>query len=261
MILKTGLALLGLVLAAAAYSLIRRFADREMQSWAGPVASAVAWGGIDFAFDPPWWVTLAGFVLVCVVIHYFLRSKLRDKAWQVNRVEVPRAHLTLRRVPDPSDRHVALWTSAPEKDGAQQERPPLNIALSFVGETEDEYEVVLWAQSPRELPGALLAHHSSAVGDFKVLLDSDPVTGILGQPAWLCVRASPSDYAFRVLDIKTVSLLIDIVNFRSAEREVYLYFQGHKMGIGSTRVFGEGELRRLLPLAAEIFLRGWDTIE
>ena len=261
MILKTGLALLGLVLAAAAYCLIRRLADREMQSWAGPVASAVAWGGIDFAYDPPWWVTLVGFVIVCVVIHYFLRSKLRDKAWQVDKVEVPRAGLSLRRVPDPSNRYVALWTSAPAIDGTPQARPPLNIALSFVGETEDEYEVVLWAQTPREMPGSFLAHYGGAVGDFKVLLDTEPVTGILGQPTWLCVRASPSDYAFRLLDFKTLSVVIDIINFRSAEREVYIYLQGHKMGIGSTRVFGEGELRRLLPLAAELFLRGWDSIE
>jgi len=261
MILKIALALLSLAAAAAAYALIRRLADREMQSWAGPAASAVAWGGIDFAFDLPWWVTVVGFVLVCVVIHYILRSKLEEKASKVDRVDVPRSGLVMRRVPDPSNRHVALWTSAPEKDGEPQAGPPLNIALSFVGETEDEYEVVLWAQTPRELPGAFLAHHGSAVGDFKVLLDTEPVTGIMGQPLWLCVRASPSDYAFRLLDFRTLSIVIDIVNFRSAEREVYIYFQGHKMGIGSTRVFGEGELRRLLALAAELFVRGRDSIE
>ncbi|MBI5244697.1 MAG: hypothetical protein HY922_13595 [Elusimicrobia bacterium] len=272
MILQHALAVLSLAAAAAAYFLIRRFADRELQSWAGPTASALAWGGLDYAYDLPWWVIIIGFVIVCVVIHYGLRSKLQNKANKIERVEVPQAGLTLRRIPDPSNRHVALWTSAPELDeppssGEENGRPartaapwprpsqppPLVIALSFTGETEDEYEVVLWSQTPAELPGAFLAYHSNAVGDFRALLDTEPVTGIMGLPVWLCVRASPSDYAFHLLDYKTLSLLIDIINFRSAERDIYVYFQGRKLGIGSTRVFGESELRKILGLSAELF--------
>lgn len=237
-------ALLGLAAAGAAYFLLLRFGGRGWRSWAGPAASAIAWWAIDSAYGPPWWVTLAGFLGVCVLIHRFVRGRQEVEARRVDSVEVSSLKMTLRRVQ--SGKHVGVWASEPRG---------LDLTLDFVGAAEDQYEVILWTTAEKGLPGALLVHHYDAPKDVQGLLKAGLVGGLPGLPGWMCVRGEPADCAFDLLDARTLDLLVGILGLRSRGREVYAFFQGRGLHIASTGVFTEGELRRLLALAAELFQR------
>ncbi|HAH05573.1 MAG TPA: hypothetical protein DCM05_03455 [Elusimicrobia bacterium] len=239
------IALLGLVGAGMAYALLRRCGGQGRRSWAAPAASAVAWGAIDFAYAPPWWVVLAGFLGVCVAIQHLFRSRQGGSAARIAAVAVPGLGMTLRSAP--GGKHIGAWASDPPED------PPFVLTLDFVGATEDQYEVVLWAPLGKGPPAELLVHHYDAPKDVQGLLKSDPVGGLPGQPGWMSVRAEPADYAFELLDPKTLELLIGILDFRSRDREVYVFFQDKTLHVAATAVFGEGELRRLLELAAAFF--------
>ena len=239
--------------------------DREARSWALPAAVAVLAGGIGYAFYLPGWLTAGLFLLILFLLHRSVRGRLERAAKGLARVEVPEIGVVLQREADPGKEAVAVWTGVPRKDrsvvtaGSVPAAPEAGLALrlSFRGETEDAYSVVLESESARFVYGVMVCHHAAAPPRYedKVLAEAEPLSDLPGLTPDIVVRAVPADYAFTLLDLRTLTSVAEIIALRGASREVYLTVSGPRMRVASDRVFSKGELERLLQAAAAVALR------
>lgn len=260
------------VLAAAVVGvLLHTYGGKEYRSWAVPVAGALLFGGVGYAYDLPDWAVIGGFLVTPFIFHRTVRSKLDKACRRLPRVEVPDEGLALKRIPDPSGKHVAVWMSSPMEEAPLEKRlfpteqtqgqergglaqAPLIIALDFIGEKDDEYEVVLWTEASKHLPGELVLHHRDSEGEIRSQLSSrNPITGIEGLSYEIEARAFPDEYAFRVLDMRGVSAVAELYSMRTEDREIFVHALEKKVRIVSTAAFTQEELGRLLKTAAVFF--------
>ncbi|MEK7657457.1 MAG: hypothetical protein AAB412_06845 [Elusimicrobiota bacterium] len=262
---------LTVLVAAAVGALIHAYGGKEYRSWAVPVTGALLFGGVGYAYDLPDWAVIGGFLITPFVFHRTVRSRLDKAARRLPRVELPEEGLTLKRIPDPSGKHVAVWMSVPGEEAPREKglfptekaigeegglaQAPLIIALDFIGEKDDEYEVVLWTEAPKHLPGELVLHHRDSQGELRSRLSSqNPITGIDGLPFEIEARAFPDEYAFRVLDLRGVSAVAELYSLRTEDREIFVHSLEKSIRVVSTAAFSEEELLRLLK-AASVFFR------
>lgn len=241
---------------------LQAYGGARARSWAVPAGSAVLLGGLGHIYELPGWAVVGAFLVVPYFLHRAARRRLESAARSIDRLKVGDA-VVLRRIPDPTGRCAALWTSVPEQPRAAvaalagpQARPPLVVGLEFVGEGEDEYSVVLRAEVPGARPGVLFAHHLDAqVAPPAGLEGREPVQELPGMPAGVVVLAEPMDFALSLLDIPTLAALAGILSLRGGDREIYVLLNGPDLRVVSTEVYGAEELRVLLAAAARVFLK------
>ncbi|MFH1725677.1 MAG: hypothetical protein ABII00_13795 [Elusimicrobiota bacterium] len=236
--------------AAAIGGSLYKSGNREAGTWAVPVGAAVLIGGAGYALYLPNWLVVGVFLTVLFLFHRTVRGRLLRAARGIGEVAVPELELVLRRLPEPEGKKaVAVWSSG---EGPE----PLDMSLDFVGEAEDEYSVILSAEAPRFRPGVLVIHDRRASGEcLRVLREREPVVDLKGQAADMVVRSLPVDYAFGVLDLRTLAALQDIFELRTEKRELYVHVSGRYMRVISSAIFREDELRTLVARAAVVFER------
>lgn len=242
---------------------LQHYGGARGRSWAVPAGSAVLLGGLGHIYELPGWAVVGAFLAVPFLFHRAVRRRLESAARSIDRLQVPGDAAVLRRIPDPTGRCIALWTSVPEQPRAAvaalagpQARQPLVVGLEFVGEGEDDYSVVLRTELPGARPGTLFAHHLQArVAPPAGLEGREPIRDLPGMGADVIVRADPTDLALSLLDIPTLAALSEILSLRGNDREIYVLLEGPDLRVVSTEIYDAEELRRLLGAAARIFLR------
>lgn len=235
---------------------LRRFGGRKGRPWAVPAATAILLGGAGSHFDLPDWAVVAAVLGAPFLFHRTVRGRLAAAARGCARLEVPEVGVTLRRVPDYSGKHVGLWTAASERGDAAPDPHALVLALDFVGEADDEYEVVVRGESPVHLRGELVVHHRDAQGPFaSILAGESDLRGLPGLSADWSLRTLPDDYGFEVVDAGAMAVIHEVFDLRNEEREVYIHVRGRSMRIGATGTFSASEIPLVLSAAARLFMR------
>jgi len=244
------------ILAACAIgSALYWLGGREGRSWAVPAASFVFFLGIDRSYEVPTWALLVGFALTTTLFHALIKSRQRVAARGAERLVVPAAQVTLRRVPDYSGRYVGLWTSASDRVGPEGAAvaTAMTLGLAVEGLSKDEYRVVLTGTVERSRPGALVFHHEESGAESRgILSDQSEISGLPAPIPNTRVRALPDEYAFRVLDFDAAAAIREILDLRSDRRDIYVQINGPQLRIVSTVEFLDREINQLLAPAARL---------
>ncbi|OGR61596.1 MAG: hypothetical protein A2X36_01275 [Elusimicrobia bacterium GWA2_69_24] len=226
------------------------FGGSAGRPWALPAAVAIAFVGIDYVTHMPSWMLVAGFLLSLFLVQRSVKDAQERAARSVIRFQVDKKGAELRRFPDPSGKHLALWKAA-ATDAAPD---PLVVGLQFAGVTDDEFRVIVEARAGKFRPGAIVAHHSAARGEAPAILkDVEPLKDLPGQSADLFVRAAPIELGFAAMDSHVLAVLREILELRTDHREVYFNANGPTLRFISTGTFETAELQRLLELATVVF--------
>ena len=276
--MRESLAMLGSAVAAAAMVGfgLHRWGGPEGRPWALPAGLALLIGGVGYSFYLPSWVNAVTFILVLFLLHQGARTRLERAVRGNPSLEVPEAGVRLRSMPDPAQLHSGVWmveniarldSSISASGGASPFAPrpapvpeapvaSVTMTLDFVGETEDDYSVVLQAKAPCACPGVVVCHHREAQGEaLKVLADPEEIRDIPGLTHDIVVRAMPMAFGFRLLDLPTLALVSDVLALRKEGREVYLHVSGPDLRVVSSSIFERDELPRLLSAAARLLGR------
>jgi hypothetical protein len=232
----------------------------KWRSWAAPVAAVTVVLGIEHAFRIPDWISIPLYLSIPFLYHRTVRNKQLAAAEEFDFIEIGVGE-TLKRVKSPGGRILALWSNEPEDDENAVEEP-IVFGLLFEGEGDDQYSVVLEAETTKARPGLLFAHHADGqVLHPAPLKELSNITGLPGQTPAIAMRSLPTEYAFEIFDLPTMSALGEIIELREDRREVALQLSGTKMRIESDGIFDAAELKMLIQRSAAIFtrLRGGGT--
>jgi hypothetical protein len=228
---------------------LHRFGDAELRSWAVPSAVAVFCGGVGYAFYLPPVVTIAAFLGALYFFHRSVRQRQEKAAAAIAAVSTPNDGPSFQKVRKPPEGFLGLWREAPKMTGAADaaQREPMTLSVKFVGENDDEYQVVASARVDRFITGVLFIRHEACDKKFASTLSDQPaLSGLEGQPANLVFKAMPADYVFGVLNLSMVAHLSELFELRGGEREIVLHASGPEVRIVSNRLLEEKELTQAL---------------
>ncbi|PCI40646.1 MAG: hypothetical protein COB53_00540 [Elusimicrobia bacterium] len=235
------------VIGAAAVGFgLRRFGDAEMRSWAVPGAVAILCAGIGYTFYLPSIITIPAFLAALYFLHRDVRQRQEKAVASLTTIEVEGHEIGFQKMRTLPKGLMGLWRESPKMGGAPgaAEQKPIELSLKFVGENEDEYQVLLSAQVAPFISGVLFIHHEDCDKKFRTTLtDQSALTGLEGQPANLIFKAIPADYVFGVLDIAMVARISELFELRGGEREIVLHASGAEVRLISNRLLEEDELR------------------
>lgn len=249
----TGLALAAASLAAAGglYFGLLKWGGPDLRGWAAPGAAALGAGGVGMSLSLPSWLTLGLFFLALFVFHRKARERLAAEAAAVGRVEAPDAGWTLEPMPTNDPARVSAWTC---RDG--QDPDPVVFTLEYAGEKDEDFVTTLSSRAARFRPGMMVAHRTGVAGAAAgVLKEREAVTGLEGQNDAVTLRCAPADYAFGVLDLKTLSALQELMDLSKAEREVYLLANGPELKVVCQGLPGREDVAGMLRKAAVVAAR------
>lgn len=244
------LAVASLGAAAGLYWGLSRFGNPELRGWAAPGAAALAAGGVGQSLGLPVWITLGAFFGALFLLHRKARERLAVEAKAVGKVVAPEAGWTLEAMPAAGS-SVAAWTC---RDGADPD--PVVFTLEYAGEKEEDFIVTLSALAAKFKPGMLVAHRAGVPGAAPaVLADRAPVDGLPGQTDAVVFRCLPPDYAFALLDLKTLVALQELCELSRSEREVYAVVNGPELKVVCGGLPAREDIAALLAKAAVVFAR------
>ncbi|MDE2291450.1 MAG: hypothetical protein KGL53_05150 [Elusimicrobia bacterium] len=236
------LAALSLAGAAGLYLGLERWGGADLRGWAAPGAAALAAGGVGMALNLPSWITVAAFLGVLFLFHKKARERLSAEAASVGRVEAEGGALE----PAPAgEGRVAAWT-----------RGDAVFSLEYAGEKDEDFVTTLSARAARFKPGTLVAQRAGVAGAASALLAGrQAVSELPGQSAAEALRCLPPDYAFAVLDFKTLSAVQELLQLSRADREVYAVLNGPEVKVVCQGLPGREDIRRMLEFAAVVVAR------
>ena len=228
---------------------LHRLGDAEMRSWAVPGAVAILVAGIGYTFYLPPIITIPVFLAALYFLHRSVRQRQEKAVASLGTIEVPDSGLAFQKMRKCPEDMIGLWREAPKMTGDSDasQKEPMALSVKFVGETDDEYQVIVSARVDRFISGVLFVHNIDCDKKFQTTLtDQAPLTGLEGQPGNLIFKAMPPDYVFGVLDIAMVAHLCELLELRGGEREIVLHASGPEVRVVSNRILEEKELMLVL---------------
>ncbi|MBI5595279.1 MAG: hypothetical protein HY928_04235 [Elusimicrobia bacterium] len=245
------LALLSLAAAAGLYFGMERWGGPELRGWAAPGAAALAAGGVGQALGLPSWATVGAFLGAMFIFHKKARQRLAAEAEAVGKLAVPEAGWLLEPLPSPGGACIASWSC---RDGADPD--PVVFALEYEGEKEEEAKTFLLARATRFRAGVLVAHRPGSDGEAaRLLSERESVSELTGQTDSVVIRCVPPDFAFAVLDIKTLGALQELIGLSRPERSLYLHVNGPELRVVCEGMPGREDIRAMLTRAAVVAAR------
>lgn len=241
----------GLAAAAALYAGLMRWGGPDLRGWAAPGAAALACAGLGLAFRLPSWLTIGLFFGALFLLNRKARQRLAAEAAAVGGVALPDLGWELAPVPMPEGGPVAAWSCRDAQDAE-----PVVLRLDYAGEKEEDIISTLTSRAPRFKPGLLVAYRPGAgTAAAGPALGRDPVEGLEGQPSGVVLRCLPPDYAFAFCDLKTLSVLADVLELARPTREVYVHVNGPELKVVFSGLPGREDIRRALAGAAVLAAR------
>ncbi|MBI3299735.1 MAG: hypothetical protein HYZ75_16335 [Elusimicrobia bacterium] len=242
---------LGLAAAAGLYVGLNRWGGAELRGWAAPGAAAVAAGSLGHALNLPSWVTVGVFLGALFLFHKKARERLAAEAAAVGAVRAEGTGWLLEPMPTPPGATVGGWSC---RDGSDPE--PVVFTLEYEGQKEEDFKTILFSRSKRFRPGLLVAHRAKAEGDAaKIMAEREEIGGLPGQDDAVTLRATPPDYAFALLDFKTLNAVQELLQASRAGREVYLHLNGPELRVVCEGMPGREDIAFLLAKAAVLSQR------
>lgn len=238
----------GLAAAAALYWGLTRHGGSELRGWAAPGAAAVACAGLGLAFHLPSWLTVALFLGALFLLNRRARERLAAEAAAVGKVPVADLGWELSPAAAP-DGAVAAWAA---RDGTEA----VLLTLDYAGEKEEDILSTVTTRCARFRPGILAAHRPGAPAAASgQAAGRDPVEGLPGQPPGVVLRCLPPDYAFAFCDLKTLSVLAELLELARPEREVWAQVNGPELTVVCGGLPSREEIGKLLACAAALAAR------
>ena len=245
------LALLSLAAAAGLYFGLERWGGPDLRGWAAPAAAALAAGGVGQALSLPSWVTVGAFFGALFIFHKKARQRLAAEAAAVGVLEAPEAGWRLEPMPAPPGAGVAAWTCREASDP-----DPVVFALEYEGEKEDETKTFLLTKAARFRAGVLVAHRAGSGGEAaKLLSEREGVAELTGQTDSVAIRCVPADFAFALLDIKTLGALQELIELSRPDRDLYLHVNGPELRVVCEGMPGREDISRMLAKASVLAAR------
>jgi hypothetical protein len=230
--------------ALSAWAALRNFGGKKYRQYAVPVAGAILIIGVDLAYDLPFWAYGIAIFVAPMLFHRSVRGKLQAAARAMTEIKMESSDVKLLLADDLSGKHVAIWRIAPIEGQGSPEGLPL-ASLDFQGETDDEYQIILWAPLKPFRPVSLVIHHKDAE-TLAARLTKAPAIDVQGLQDWMVVRSEPSDFGFEVLNDETMSLPRVILGLRNEDREVAIQVDGGAVRVILNQTVTKQELEALL---------------
>lgn len=245
------ISLSGLAAAAGLYFGLNRWGGPDLRGWAAPGAAALAAGALGQGLNLPSWVTVGLFLGALFLFHKNALKRLTAEAEAVGVVLSEGAGWKLEPMPSPPGATVGAWAC---RDG--QDPDPVVFSLEYEGQKEEDFKTILLSRSTRFKGGLMVAHRAGAAGEAAQLVTGrEPISELPGQDDAVVFRAVPPDYAFAVLDLKTLNAIQELIQLSRAEREVYLHLNGPELRVVCEGMPGREDIALMLSRAATVSAR------